>query len=142
MNNILYNIRQFCKFGLIGIINTIIGTGVMFFTYNVLQMGYWISSALNYIVGSIVSFVLNKKFTFESERRSKSEILRFVINISLCYLIAYGLAEPLVRTLISVLGINWKRRILDQVSMLFGMCLFVLLNYFGQKLFVFKQDSK
>lgn len=138
LDDAISGIRQFLKFGLVGILNTVIGTAVMFFSYNVLGLGYWLSSALNYIVGSICSYVLNKRFTFESRRKSKSEIFRFIINISTCYLVAYGVAEPLVRHMILLLRINWDKSLLEQVAMLFGMCLFVILNFMGQKLFVFK----
>ena len=31
------------------------------------DLGYWISSAANYVVGSVVSFFLNKHFTFRNE---------------------------------------------------------------------------
>ena len=31
--------RQFIKFGMVGILNTIVGTAVMFFVYNVLHFG-------------------------------------------------------------------------------------------------------
>ena len=46
------------KFVIVGIINTIVGTSVMFLLYNFAGVNYWISSASNYIVGSIVSYVL------------------------------------------------------------------------------------
>ena len=138
LGDAIFDIRQFLKFGLVGILNTVIGTAVMFFSYNVLGLGYWLSSALNYIIGSICSYVLNKRFTFESRRKTKREIFRFIINISICYLVAYGVAEPLVRHMILLLRINWDKSLLEQVAMLFGMCLFVILNFMGQKLFVFK----
>lgn len=44
------------KFLMVGVINTLVGTGVMFVFYNVFGLSYWISSASNYIVGSIVSY--------------------------------------------------------------------------------------
>lgn len=43
------------KFIIVGIINTVVGTSVMFVLYNVFSVGYWMSSAANYIIGSIVS---------------------------------------------------------------------------------------
>ena len=46
------------KFLIVGVINTLVGTSVMFLFYNVFHAGYWVASALNYIVGSIVSFFL------------------------------------------------------------------------------------
>lgn len=134
--------RQFIKFGMVGILNTIVGTAIMFFAYNVLHVGYWISSALNYIIGSILSYIMNKRFTFESKKRSKKEIFRFVINISACYLVAYGTAEPLVGKLISVFSLELEKEILEQVALLFGMCFFIILNFFGQKLFVFRQTER
>ena len=41
------------KFLLVGVINTLVGTGTMFGLYNCLGCSYWVSSAGNYIVGSI-----------------------------------------------------------------------------------------
>ena len=82
------------KFILVGIVNTLVGTGVMFLMYNLLHASYWISSASNYIIGSIVSYVLNKYFTFQNNEKSFAMIIKFVINISICYLAAYGVAKP------------------------------------------------
>ena len=55
----------FWKFILVGIINTLVGTTVMFVAYNLCHLNYWVSSASNYVVGSIVSYFLNKYFTFK-----------------------------------------------------------------------------
>ena len=126
--------RKTIKFIFVGILNTLVGTGVMFFSYNILGLGYWISSALNYIIGSILSYFLNKYFTFKSKRNGIGSILRFVINISLCYFIAYGIAKPVVTHIL--LGYSYVIR--DNISMLFGMGLFVVLNYIGQRYIVFK----
>ena len=58
----------FWKFILVGIVNTLVGTTVMFTAYNVFHLSYWISSAANYVVGSIVSYFLNKYFTFQDRQ--------------------------------------------------------------------------
>ena len=62
--------RQFLKFCLVGIANTIVGTAVMYGLYNLAGCGYWFSSAMNYVVGSILSYFLNKYFTFKSRGQS------------------------------------------------------------------------
>lgn len=41
----------FWKFVLVGIINTLVGTTVMFVAYNFLHFSYWVSSASNYVGG-------------------------------------------------------------------------------------------
>ena len=84
------------RFALVGVVNTLFGTAIMFVLYNVFHVGYWISSACNYIFGSILSFFLNKYFTFRDSTRSWAQVLRFAVNIATCYLLAYGIAKPLV----------------------------------------------
>lgn len=126
------------KFAIVGVINTIVGTAVMFLAYNWLGFGYWVSSALNYIIGSIVSFVLNKYFTFQNKERSVKQVLLFIANIALCYLVAYGMAKPIVHNLME--GVSVK--VADNVSMVLGMVLFVILNYAGQRWVVFQTVEK
>ncbi|MBO5930426.1 MAG: GtrA family protein [Clostridia bacterium] len=125
------------KFMLVGIINTIVGTGVMFLLYNLAGVNYWISSASNYIVGSIVSYILNKYFTFNNKEKSLWQMIKFVVNISVCYLLAYGIAKPMVAFILSPLSVTAK----DNIAMLVGMGLFVILNYMGQRFFVFKENK-
>lgn len=123
------------KFLIVGVINTLVGTSVMFLFYNVFHAGYWVASALNYVVGSIVSFFLNKYFTFKSGEKSLSEVLRFIINITVCYILAYGIAKPCVHSLLG----RYSLTVRDNAAMLVGMCLFVVLNYIGQRFLVFKR---
>lgn len=126
--------KQFLKFCLVGIVNTLVGTAVMYGLYNLAHCGYWFSSAMNYVVGSVVSYFLNKYFTFKSRSQSWQEILRFIINIAVCYLLAYGMAKPLVGMLFA--GLSQKAS--DNVAMLAGMCIFTALNYLGQRFFTFR----
>ena len=124
------------KFLVVGVVNTLVVTSVMFIFYNVLGTGYWTASAANYIVGSIVSYFLNKYFTFKSKKQSLREILRFIVNIMLCYLLAYGIAKPFALNILQ----GQTKNIQENVAMLIGMCLFVGLNYLGQRFVVFKAD--
>ena len=109
----------------------------MFIAYSVFHLGYWVSSACNYIVGSIFSYFANKYFTFKSEKKSGKEMVRFVINISVCYFVAYGVAQPLLDLVLG--NIEFSTSIFEQLSMILGMCFFVVLNYLGQKFFVFRK---
>ena len=129
--------KTFWKFILVGAANTLVGTGVMFLCYNLLHMGYWPSSAANYICGSILSYFLNKHFTFRNREKGFKVVLRFVLNISVCYLIAYGVAKPLAAWVLSGAG----KTVQENGAMLVGMCFFVLLNYFGQRFFAFRENN-
>lgn len=130
--------KTFWKFILVGVANTLFGTGIMFVFYNVLGLGYWISSASNYIFGSILSYFLNKYFTFKNKQNTKETIIRFVINILSCYLLAYGLAKPAIRWILSGASVSVQ----DNLAMIAGMCIFVGLNYIGQRFFVFREFKK
>lgn len=127
----------FFKFILVGIVNTVVGTAVMFIAYNVFHLSYWVSSAANYVVGSVCSYFLNKYFTFQNREKSPVILLKFVANITVCYLIAYGGAKKLILLLLSGFSKEWQ----DNVAMVCGMGLFVILNYFGQRFFAFKKKG-
>lgn len=121
------------RFVLVGVVNTLVGMAIMFGLYNLAHCSYWISSACNYILTSILSFFLNKYFTFQNQEKSVAQAVRFAVNIAVCYLLAYGIAKPLCIWLLS--GVSQTVR--DNVSMLVGMCLFTVLNYLGQRFFAF-----
>lgn len=85
----------FWKFVLVGIVNTLVGTAVMFAAYNVLHLSYWISSASNYVVGSIVSYFLNKYFTFQNKEKSWKQLVKFALNIRSVIWLRTGLPSRL-----------------------------------------------
>ncbi len=132
----------FFRFIIVGCINTLVGYGVMFGLYNLAGLhtwgdrGYWISSAANYVVGSIVSYVLNKHFTFRNREKGAGVVVRFILNITVCYLLAYGLAKPAVNWALGGMGLG--EQLQGNLTMLFGSGLFVILNYCGQRFFAFK----
>lgn len=129
--------RTFWKFILVGVANTIFGTGIMFIFYNVFHFSYWISSVSNYFFGSILSYILNRLFTFKSSSNTTKTLPKFVVNISVCYLVAYGGAKPIVAWILNGVAKNVQ----ENIAMLVGMCLFVGLNYIGQRFFVFQEKK-
>lgn len=123
------------RFLLVGVVNTLVGCGAMFLLYNLAHWSYWLSSAANYILGGVVSFFLNKYFTFRKKTWSWREVLRFGVNVALCWLIAYGAAKPL--TLRALAG--QPPAFQENAAMLVGMCLYTALNYLGQRFFAFRK---
>lgn len=125
------------RFIVVGVINTVIGTVAMLICYNLFHMGYWVSSAMDYVIGSIFSYFANKYFTFQVKKKSKSEVVRFIINIVVCYFLSYGIARTMIDMILKDFALS--KSLMDQISMLFGTGIFIVFNYFGQKFFVFKQ---
>ncbi len=130
--------KSFVRFIIVGVLNTIVGTAIMLILYNVFHFGYWFSSAANYILTSILSYFLNKYYTFKNKEKGWKPALRFAVNIGLCYLIAFGLAKPFVRWSLYQLGSDLSVSWIENIAMLFGSVLFVVINYLGQRFFAFK----
>ena len=121
------------KFLAVGVVNTLVGCGTMFLLYNLAHCSYWVSSAANYVVGGIVSFFLNKYFTFQNKTWEWSQVWKFAANVTVCYLLGYGLAKSLVLHLLAGQAVNVQ----ENMAMLVGMCLYTGLNYLGQRFFAF-----
>ena len=126
--------KKFLIFLCVGVINTLVSAVLMFLLEN---LGYWASTAIAYIAGSVVSFFLNRYVTFKSEEDFVKSAFKFALNVALCYVIAYSLAQPIAGFVLGFTPILpiWQERIIK----LFGMGLFTLINYFGQRFFAFNK---
>lgn len=134
----LFGDRSFVKFIIVGVINTIVGTAIMLTLYNVFRYGYWFSSAANYILTSILSYFLNKYYTFKNKEKGWKPAIRFATNIGVCYVIAFGMAKPFIRWVLYQIGADFSVSWIENIAMLFGSVLFVAINYLGQRFFAFK----
>ena len=56
-------------------------------------------------------------------------------HAAVCYVLAYGIATPVVMYILSGAG----QKIQENAAMLAGMCLFTGFNYIGQRMFAFKE---
>lgn len=136
-------IMEVIHFGMVGVINTLMGWGIMALLYNLIHMNYWLSSGISYFIGSVFSYHANAKLTFHVEERDKWLPWRFAVNIIVCYLVAFSVAKPLTGRLLALVGLSADGRVsqslLENIAMIFGMGIFIVMNFFGQKLFVFRK---
>ena len=122
------------KFLLVGVLNTLVGDGLSFLLINLTDLNMWLATALPTVIASVMSYFLNKYFTFKNTEKGWRPALRFALNIAVCYLLAYGIAIPLMQWALSTAEPTLR----DNLSKLIGMCLFVGFNYLGQRLFAFR----
>ena len=141
------------KFLLVGVLNTLVGQGLSFLLLNLInwkalgagtvsyfgttEWDVFLCSGISTILASIMSYFLNRYFTFQYKGGDKTVILRFAINIAVCYGLAYGLAVPAVKWLLS----DAPRVFRTNGAMVVGMCLFVGFNYLGQRFFTFREKE-
>ena len=119
---------KFWKFILVGILNTVVGMGLQFLFFNLCGWNEWVSSLIGYILGSILSYFLNKYFTFKNKDKGWKPIVKFALNIAICYGLAYGIAIPLISMLCTANSwtmFGWSvEKFAGNFSMIVGACLF------------------
>ena len=130
--------RKLIKFLAVGVLNTLVGATLMFLLYNAAHCPYWFSSSANYIVGSLLAYVLNKRLTFGNTSRGWRPAVRFIAVIAVCYFAAYGAAKPLMEWLLSGFSASFR----GNAALALGMIVFTALNYFGQRYFAFREDER
>lgn len=128
-------IDEAIRFGMVGVINTVVGYVLIMVFYNVWNWNYWVASGTSYIIGSIFSYFANRKLTFKTQERGWKPAVRFGVNIAVCYFIAYGVAKPLVAGLLQ----GYTKAVVENIAIIVGMGLFIILNFIGQKFMVFKK---
>lgn len=130
--------NSFIRFLLVGIINTIVGLSFMYLFLHLFSFSYWLSTFLGNIIGACVSYFLNRTFTFKSDVTMGKSMIRFAIVILGCYFISYYLGEKIAYFIFDQISFLSKKYASD-VAVLFGTGCYTIINYFGQRLFVFQK---
>ena len=152
LNRIKKLLPQFGKFGLIGVINTLIhilivntlsiltgitsGTGVIFI------------KSCAFIVANINSYFMNKKWTFSSENKENGSYFAKFLMVSIGGLLINNSVAYTITTLITpFLGITYFVELFPNrlelvwlnVATLAAIALSMIWNFIGYKLLVFKR---
>lgn len=119
------------RYLLVGVINTIVGLGTIYFAMYFLGFRADRANGLGYSVGIIVSFLLNKKWTFKSYDHLLYSFLRFLTVVS----IAYTVNLTVVLCSINEFGIN------PYVAQALGIVPYATVGYLGSCYFAFQKKS-
>lgn len=122
---------QSLRFGAVGIINTVVGLstiyGLMFF----FDVTPFLANASGYIVGLMLGFLLNRTWTFRSDRPIGVVLPRYVLVVVLSY--AVNLA--VLSTFIAHFNVS------PYAAQLSGVVVYTVLMFFGCRLFVFSAHT-
>jgi putative flippase GtrA len=91
--------NQFPRFLLVGVANTALGYAVIFACMYLARLSPELSNAAGYAVGFLVSYFLNRHFTFRSAQRRSTEFVRFGIVFLVAYTANLAVLIVFVRTL-------------------------------------------
>ena len=138
--------RTLLIYSVVGVLNFIVCTLLMFMLYNQLHVSEHLAPVINYVLGSVIWYLSCRYLIFRDRRSTPDLILRFVVEVVVCYGLSYYVVAPLVGALI----LQWERvlsffsfggvaKIEGNCSMTVGMLTYAILNYFGQRYFVFSR---
>ena len=119
---------QGSKFLLVGVMNAVIGLGIIYSCYNLLGVDYRLSNILGYGCGIANSFIWNRRWTFKSKKNPAREILFFFVMFGISYGINLGVTVLLVE----------KAGVGPNIAQLFGIAGYTISNFFGNKYITFR----
>lgn len=129
--------NEFFRFLTVGLFNTLIGMAIIFMLYHLFGLGYWLASGIGYIFGGLVSFFLNKSFTFRYKKKGWAVAVRFFANMLVCYFLAYAVAKPFTYKIFDCLFIRLSEGKQEEIALFVGMSIYTALNFIGQKYICF-----
>ncbi|HVJ39334.1 MAG TPA: GtrA family protein [Stenotrophomonas sp.] len=119
---------QLFRFVIVGVFNTAVGFGIIFACMYVLGLGAYLSNAIGYGCGLVVSYFLNKSFTFKSTVKGTSEAARFLLAFGIAYLCNFGVLYLCVR----IAGLH------EGVAQVIASVAYVSVSFFLNKYYVFR----
>jgi len=146
----LFDIKLW-KFLLVGICNTIVGEGLKALFLALTPMGPLPSSFIATVIASVLSYFLNKYFTFKYKGDNFKAVLRFSVNILCCYVLSTAIGLCIIYPILSHGEGGWfaglqlinseKKTVVDYVSTYASSVFYVGFNYLGQRFFAFRENK-
>jgi putative flippase GtrA len=121
---------QLIRFLLVGSINTAIGFFFIIVAMEVLKLDYRLANAVGYTIGCLVSFFLNRTWTFRHSGTWWSSAMRWFIVVGICY----GL------NLIAVIFIREVLHVDALLAQVGGAVVYTSASFIGGKLFAFRTN--
>ena len=122
-------INQILKFGLVGVIATIIDFAVLYILTEFLHVHYLISSIISFIVSVIFNYILSIKWVFEvNHKQTKKDFIIFVV----LSVIGLGINSLLMYLLVD------KLKFYYMFSKVFATGVVMVYNFITRKIFIEK----
>lgn len=125
-------IRKLFSYLTIGALNTALGYIIIFGMMYGVGLDPIGSNVLGYSCCLVLSFILNKKFTFKSKHPLREELPRFLISFTISYSI----------NLLTVYALFYFFDAYGWVSQLAGGFVYVLMFYYLSQVYVFQNKRK
>lgn len=120
---------RFVKFGMVGVINTLVNW-IIFFILNALGMYYILANIIAYILGTVNSYLWNTLWVFKYKDKASTETtIKFII----LNLIGLGLNTGILYVLVDLCNLN------KFIGLITTTAIVMIINYIVNKLWVFSK---
>jgi putative flippase GtrA len=123
---------QLSRFLFVGIANTLVGLAVIFAAKALAGAGDLAANASGYAVGLVLSFTLNRNWTFRDRGRLSPAALRFLLAFALAYL----------ANLATVFGLRDLAGVDSYVAQAAGVIPYTALFFVASRVFVFRDHRQ
>ena len=122
-------INQILKFGIVGVIATIIDFAVLYLLTEFLHVHYLISSIISFTVSVIFNYILSIKWVFEvNHKQTKKDFVIFVV----LSVIGLGINSLIMYLLVDKLNIHYM------FTKVFATGVVMVYNFITRKIFIEK----
>ncbi len=128
LNSIQSHIGTGVRFLGVGTFNTIVGLAIIYACKWFLEFGDILANIIGYGVGIVISFTLNRRWTFRHEGAVYSAFFRFIFVTALAYIVNLSVVLGLIH------GINLN----SYLAQAGGVIPYTLVGYIGSRYFVFR----
>ena len=138
--------RAFVLYLIVGVLNFIFCTSLMFFLFNVCGVSEHVAPIVNYGLGSLIWYLGCKFIVFPGHCTTLQLVIRFAAEVVVCYgLSYYVVAGPVARwalqheSIYDFFTFGGGAKVTANCEMAIGALAYALINYFGQRFFVFTE---
>lgn len=121
------------KYGIIGVLTTFLNIFIYFILRSVLNLNYILSSIIAWILALIFSFFANRNFVFEKKEKLKNKVLKEFLFFAFTRYITGVLDVGIM--VIGVEIFKQDDKLLKIISNVIG----IILNYITSKFLIFKK---
>lgn len=133
--SIIKIITQFIKFGMVGVLNTVISLA----TYYILihfNVNYIIANTIGFILGTLNAYYWNNRYVFKKEEDEKRSTVKSGIKVFISYGFTFLLGTVLLILWVDILNIP------EKIAPIINLIITIPLNFVLNKLWAFKNERK
>lgn len=136
-------LMQFIRYGLVGVLNTVVTLVVIFVCKSLLGVNDYVSNAIGYVAGVINSFIWNRQFVFHSNGKLSREMVLFLIGFGICYCVQFAIVWVLNQSEFGDVEYDLGFFVISGygIATLIGMVGYTICNFIYNRCVAFKDNE-